>query len=546
MAIALSKLYKPRLSVEIDGVEGRLPAVRFNSTFELNSIPQAGVSIAVGREFRTGIPSQIHAIADALGEERRKVKVVLSMEPEGAGGGGGGNPALGIAPGEFTIFDGFTGAVAASFANGSAQYTVQLDHWLSDLSFSSVFSKTSHPGNPGDYTFGALSGGTSGGGGAGPGGPTGRHWIGLTHAMDHFDAGKVASDFWLEALKPWFEALCKQDGFEAREKNLKGSGANDQALAALARMGGGGCYSPLRLDLAVDKDIGRIISDDVTAMTQDPEDNAHITIWDTLVAKFAAEYLFSVVPLVDRALVVPFVPGYRRAFKVIPAAHETQVEWTSMINRRLRGVAVLSGMDMASGPGLGPPNADTHPLGIGGLFEPDADAKGTLQIKAGPRWVGGLFSASEYADEATGAAGSPIPDNMVPGVAAPRRDGAVAGRAVVVKEFLDRYAQALYALEMIRGRSAIAAGPVRFDIAPGSTILAYPSGGAADGDDRLKAPFYATVLRVSTYLDAESAQAGTGFHLAHCRSERENSSDRASVDKHPLYRDTFAGCGLLG
>ena len=89
------------------------------------------------------------------------------------------------------------------------------------------------------------------------------------------------------------------------------------------------------------------------------------------------------------------------------------------------------------------------------------------------------------------------------------------------------------------------AGPVRFDIAPGSTVLVYPSGNPAVAGDKLRAPFYATVLRVSTHLDAEAAQAGTGFHFAHCRSERENGSDRTSVARHPLYRGTFSGCSLV-
>jgi hypothetical protein len=548
MATARAKLYEPRLTVAVEGFDDRLPAVRFNSTFELNSIPQASVAIALGREFRSTAASPIHAIADVLGERRRKVSVHLSMEPALAGRDDGVAPALGIPAGEFVVFEGFTGAVGASISNGRAYYNIEVEHWLSDMNFSSVFSKTSHPANLLDYTFGAVSGGAGGAGcagggdaGGGPGAPRGLNWVGTTHAMPFFTSGNVESDLWLAALKPWFECLCSQDTFEAKDRGIVGRGKNDQALAALARMGAGDCYSPLALDLEVDADIGAAIAASASRMTQDPGQDAHITIWDTLVAKFGAEYIFAVVPLVSRALVVPFVPGYRRAFKVIPAAHQTQVEWTSVVNRKLRGMGVLASVEMATGPGLGPPGlAD---VGTGGFYSPDPDGDGQVMIVGGPDWLS-LFAASKYVDESVGSDGGAIPDAMVPDVPRPDRGRDVPPRAAKIRDFLDRYCQALYALEMIRGRQAVAAGPVRFDVAPGSTVLVYPSGGIGD-DDRLNAPFYATVLRVSTHLDAESAQAGTGFHLAHCRSERENSSDRTSVAKHPLYRNTFVGCGLL-
>jgi hypothetical protein len=540
MALALAKFYMPRMYVAIEGIDAQLPAIRFNATFELNTIPQASVSIPVGNEFRTHQPASVHQVATQLGQRRRRCQVMLWMQPVIPGAPD--LPAdLGIPQGSFRIFDGWTAAVGFSVTNGAAQYNIQLDHWLSDMNFSSVFSKTSHPSNRAEYTFGALSGGGC------EGGET-INWSGVTHTSSFFTADHIESDLWLDAIKPWFTCLCNQDAFEARERNLLGRGKNDAALAALRRIKDGTGYVPLAPDLAFDADLSGVLSDDAAQMTQNPGDNAQVTIWDTLVGKFAAQYLFAVVPLVDRAMVVPFIPGYRAAYKTIPPAHQTQVEWTNVISRRLRGMGVLSGLTMDTGAGDGPPNRDQQDgsSGIGGYYAPNDDTgDGQVIIKAGPSWCGRLFRASNYPDESSGGDGKPIADAMAPGVARPGRRAAVAARRAPVRRFLDRYAQALYALEMVRGRQAIAAGPLRFDVAPGSTILVYPTGNQFAPGDQLAAPFYASVVRVSMHLDAEALQVGTGFHLAHCRGEQENTSDATSIAGHPLYKGTFLGCGLL-
>lgn len=551
MAVAPARLYRPRMTLEVEGIAGRLPIARFNSSFELNAIPTASVALAVGREFFSTTPAAIHAIADILGERRRRARVWLAMDADGGADPDRGHPPLGIGRGEFLAFDGSTGALAPSFAVGSAGCTIQLIHWLDELNFSSVFAQTSHPVNPAAYTFGALSGGPCAGvtTGAALGAPQDRNWVSPTQGIPFFTGGLPGEDFWLKALRPWFECLCQQNSFENVEAGLIGWKKNDQALAALRRVGLGpgpdGRPVPLALDMATDADLEQALSNSATVLTLSPGMFAHVTIWDALVGKFASDYMFAVVPLIARACVVPFVPGYRRAFKVIPAAHGTQIEWTGIIARTLRGVGVLAGVHMDTAAGLGAPNAEMQGMGIGGFYRPDPDAEGTFLIREGPDWVGGLYSATLYGDSSTGAAGAPMPDAQNPGVvvAGDPPGAAIAARRIEVKRFLDCYAQALYALEMLRGRQAIAAGPVRFDIAPGSTILVHP--GDRAGDDKLRAPFYATVLRVSTYLDAEGARAGTGFHLSHCRSEKENESDRTSIAGHPIYRGTFAGCGLL-
>jgi hypothetical protein len=110
---------------------------------------------------------------------------------------------------------------------------------------------------------------------------------------------------------------------------------------------------------------------------------------------------------------------------------------------------------------------------------------------------------------------------------------------------LDRYAHSLYCIEAIKGRQGTLSGPLRFDIAPGSTVRVEGASEAFIPGDQLGMPYFATVLRTTFVLDAESGQAGAAFHLAHIRNAAENFEDATSVPKHPLWdAASFAGCVL--
>ena len=161
-----------------------------------------------------------------------------------------------------------------------------------------------------------------------------------------------------------------------------------------------------------------------------------------------------------------------------------------------------------------------------------------------------LYAPAKYAQESTGAGGGPISTAVNPDGGKPPKDGsptdAVTARLKdVVKPFLDNFAQAHYALEKLRTRQAVCSCPFRLDIAPGSSVKVQNEGETHVGNDPLAAPFYAHVARVSIAVDAEQPMIGTSLHLSHIRSEKENSDDKTSIAKHPLYKDTFLGCALV-
>jgi hypothetical protein len=112
---------------------------------------------------------------------------------------------------------------------------------------------------------------------------------------------------------------------------------------------------------------------------------------------------------------------------------------------------------------------------------------------------------------------------------------------------LDNLAHALYVSEVLRHRTGSLYGPLRFDVAPGSTVkFEAPMGAYTLGVQTTGQPFFATVTGVSYLLDAVNSQAGVGYQLAHIRSDKENELDATSTASHPLYTANWYGDYFVG
>jgi hypothetical protein len=527
--------YDPRIRLVVDGKE--LPCIRCNVDYELNAIPQASATLAVGRDFN-GNASPTHALASNF-VDRAPAQIYITPNAMGQDAQSAtGSGDLGLSGDEVRIFDGYVTAAGFTRSRGSAQFTVQMEHWLSEIGFSSVFSKSSHPGNPGQYSFGALS----------PSDEAGANWSTLGLGYKFIDSGKVTRDFWGESLLPFLKMLCRQDAFWSWDSRIKvaDDAKNDGALKALNRFNSP-CQQKLAMDLTPDADVVHNIMEQAGDAVSKPGFLANQTLWDLLIGTFASEYLFSVVPRVEDAIVAPFIPGYRKSFVTIDANAEVTVEWMRGLGRPLRGVGILAGVASTSGAtmsGQGAPGT----LGVGGFYTPDpTDKKGIIIIKKGPDWMTKLYAPSRYASDSSGASGKAIGTAVQPGGKKVNNvpDDITTRLKAIVLPFLDRFAQAHYVLEKLRTRQAVCSCPFRLDIAPGSTVLVENEGEQHITNDPLKTPFYGHVARVSISVDGEQPSIGTSFHLSHIRSAQENTSDKTSIAKHPLYKNTFSGCSLV-
>jgi hypothetical protein len=522
---------------EIDGEE--IPLVGLRIDYGLNTIPRAECLLPVGRDVQSLTASSANTRFAAIVEP---VSIKIYTQCRNQAGGSGA--FLGISEEPQLVFEGETSGIGYARGASAMQLSIQCRHWLTALEESSIISQSSSPSNPGCFTTGALEQSSELGG---------RPWAGLADASRLITGASVRADLWNSALLPYFKSLAKKDPFWARAIAIKGSdlpdaGKNLEALDALNRMSTPQGFPILGISaLAIDADLAGKIASDIAARTGDPETLSHQTFWDVLVASCAPEYLFAVVPRISDALVVPFIPTYRNKFADIFSDDVSDVSLSRPTTRALRGFGLLSSLSTTTGADM-KPQGDATP-GIGGFYS--AGRPGMIRLESGPRWTTDLLTASRYSAAAAGAKGTTISTADRP-EAAPTREGATPAAAArdraknLIGPFLDRYARARYAAEILRGRMGTVSGLYRLDIAPGSTVRVQGAGEQFIADeDSAGQGFYGTVVRVSIAIDAEARKAGTAFHIAHVRSDQENEQDATSIDSHPLYGTAFSGASLI-
>lgn len=558
------------LTLEIDGTDGetrRFPLVYFEGSWALNQIPAALCVLAAGRDALSGDPSPVHEYGSTHFRRMLPARVRFSAQGEYAQG-------LQWPDGEFTIFEGRVLGLAPQKTSNQIQISVQLVHWLADLDFSSAVSAQHHVANPTQYTFEAVMAARI---------TTGLE-TGLPYGLaqqaeaQHIDSLTVAEDLWGQALKPLFCALARGESLELdSELSLclgEADGVNTQALAALARIEGasgrgedGDCdlersaytpplaltlnslspAAPLSVAEAISSAIGQQLV--LTFLQQ--------SMWGKLVGELGPMFSFSLVPQVERALVVPFTPGLRTAYcKKLRAVDYDFFVPSIGLARPLRAVAVLNNYKSDTGYLTSRAGQDATYVGLGGCYAPpDSDlVDGLVYLISPPPWLLGVLSTPYRPDRSAGTDPELPPSSSTTPVAIDEQrqanqDGLTSTELLLgTKDLYDAFAHSRYVAESLRGRTAQLGGKLRFDIAPGATVRiegsSDPFVAAIVGSDDTAANFYGSVLRVSIGINAESGKAGTGFLLGHVRYEDENESDKTSVTRHPLYNTIFTGAPL--
>lgn len=539
-------------------VDVTLDTIQFTSDFELNAIPKATMVIALGRRMdNVNSIALLHRLVSFL-KLRIKVNVYMQVTSTASEGltqlwprNTDGSAKT------FKIFEGYTVGSGYRKTIQGVEFTLFATHWLEDLNFSSMLSRLFQPLNPQQYSFlpafpNFSSGDTT-------------DIVGTTAAHNLFDSDVLRNDFWGYApadsiaggLKKWFVELASTDLIMAHEihalTDIAGGddGKNDEALTALAKIepipdiniGGpfGNDYLdgvPLTLDAddsftdQVAEQIAGVISAE-TFFTL-----ANHTFWDKLIGNFCPNFMFSIVPQVEKALIVPFMPGLRTAYKTITAEEYDVTGLDENTPRMLKGVGLVMGVNFAAGgdvTGNPQPAYDT----IGGWFQ--GRPTGTIMLKDSPQWLSDV--AMPYLDTfPTIGIDAPVASALTPGA------GTATGRDIKnlftrAKVLWDKYAQSLYMMEILRGRHGTISGKLRFDICPGSTV-------AIEGSDDkfIEGDFAQTkighVLRVSTAINAETQRAGTALHVAYIRDEVENTDDATSIERHPLWKNKWLGAPL--
>jgi hypothetical protein len=253
--------------------------------------------------------------------------------------------------------------------------------------------------------------------------------------------------------------------------------------------------------------------------------------------------------MVDRAVVIADCPAFRKTWdKGLHPDDYEGFDWSGLITVPLWGVGLLA--DAQSNCGIEGTDGETTPPVAGGFVsKAEEDNDGMLLVSMAPSWLQWLRVSGDTADATTAIEKEEASRTTTSDVDPPTIDGKPDPEkaALGACDLLKRAAQDIYIQNMLRGRSAMISGKLRFDISPGSIVKIESKPELfEDGVDELAVAMYGQVNRVTININAEARLAGTTFNVSHVRTEKENSLDRTSAAAHPIFgEEIFVGAPLL-
>jgi hypothetical protein len=263
------------------------------------------------------------------------------------------------------------------------------------------------------------------------------------------------------------------------------------------------------------------------------EASLSITLWDNLISWVASQLMFAVVPRVSDALVVPHLPTLRTHFETIRASEIDPIQTTKLTPRQLRGVVMSVPMSGS------PDQASINPCGIYSYINPAAQGRGLLAYTHAPSWLRD-HRTSDMIDVS-----NLVRPQGKPGDGPPPTEAANQ-YADNVRAIVPLFLRSLYHQEVLKHRFITVAGPLRYDIAPGSIVrIECPPEkftGNPSGSDMV---LYGSVTSVRHTISSEPEHCSTGFGIVAVRTEAENHDDAYTTDRHPLYTNLWTGKGLL-
>lgn len=525
-----------KITAKIGGIDFDNDIVAISASFPLNTIPTASLTVAVGHDARSGrnpnSKAKIHTAKETL-KPRDKVEVWLTLTSKAG-------KTEKMESGRIKIFEGFLVSIGYQRSHNSANYVINVVHWLDDLNNSSALNGKWFPNAPflmaSNAAFEALQ-------------TDGDTWssVPIIDANEKIiNKGNISSNLWGNVIKPIFEKM-------ATYKTSAGD-PNDAALKALARMPAEapnivGGTTPLKLNVSdMDLNIEQSIR---TALTKDAlESFAYTTFWSTLTGDYSPQFFFAISPCIDKAYVVPFFGGLKFSGSdklTIHADDYSYANFNSTMHQLIQNVTVFwpGQQDPMLGLGGDVQSSDrfSEP---GGQFPPgsglgSATSQGLKLFKDLPTWLANTSPWPIMSGATTGEAGKRPGDCLAPQTGESslppgwKKPAEIA--SAMSNKICTRFAQHFYQTEYLSQRYGELSGKLRFDIAPGSIVkIKLPDTELDETGDLI-----AAVTKVSYAINAERALAGTSFDLSYIRTEREDNIKTLTNPTAPLYTKDDVG-----
>lgn len=513
--------------------------VAISSTFGLNTIPTASLTVAVGYDARSGRTREatIHKLRKQI-KPRDRVKVWLNISTDA----GQTNK---MEDGTLLIFEGMIAGIGYQRSHNSANYVLQLIHWLDDLNNSSALNGAWFPNAPFLMAQGAAFVALQTDGDTKSPTPV------IDASGQFINPKNISEDLWGQVIKPIFEKI---GGY-----NLPNGRVNTTALKALKKFATPSDQTKApKLSLNLDKLEGQNIAHSIrTALTKDMLSSfAYTSFWGKLVGELAPQFFFAVSPAIEHATIIPFFGGLqhdKNTTYVIKGDEYSYANFNATMSQLIDSVVIFWPQQLdpmlSTGGQIKQASIFSNPAG---QYPPAADfdenRAGLKLFKDLPTWLSNLAPWPILAGPSSGIGGPQPGDTFARGRAEEKPPPSWYLAPDVAQQVADgvstRFAEHFYKTEFLSQRYGELSGKLRFDIAPGSIVKIELPASEIQSDGAM----IAAVTQVSYAINAERALAGTSFALSYTRTEEEDQDTKyISQTYPPLYRkeSTWPG-GPLG
>ena len=523
------------------GVSFATDVTSFKVTYSINSLPEAVVTLPLGREFFTGGFSNAYALLSGAVSAQTPTFLLVTILPADAIPG-----KINIANVDTCLFAGYIQSVQEAISGNTIVLQVKLRHWLSDLHFSSTMSAMSHPTNPKDTIYNPLLiSGTAGG-------ALNYTPAGLPGTLISPQAAK--NDFWLNAIVPFLDFLASTDRINTEIFATPGNDATGNIVRSALFSYGVSLLqlNPITLGDYIDQ-VSESMVDyiwgfvDQKASAQFFDHQARLTFFGKLV-ELAQEFLFAIVPYPLYYRVVPFSLGLMAHWNPYPDRNVivTNDEIVGLqvqadnLPVPLRATGLYTGVSSFAGTALDKPEESAmHYIGGWFISYPDP-GYGLITILQPPPYLALPYEPSAYSVTAAGGVYAPVSSirNRSQLNKALRQQQAILRRGKF--NVLDYLAHYYHIQTRLAGRTAYLTCPIRGDICPGSTI------GIALEDSQFVPSYidstylFGTVMSV-IYSANENEAPTTTYVLVGLRTWNELFDINLSLLFHPLYANQFIG-----
>ena len=529
-----------------------IPVAQFSMRYELNSIPDATVLVALGRDARTQKQSAVYDIVSQI-KQMAEAKVEITGDlgdwaPRGGGIAGGkqkwpGGPAI--------IFMGYVSGLSYRRSTGRVNLVINLTQQMIDLTMSSGGSKDVIPGAPDDLLLPTLTPGSGG------------EWAGCADTKYALDLESQLPKDYSKALLDCLHFVSQDNKLQSHSReswcpgNPLGANPTDplegnirvaRILEGYGQWKGIANYtisdyvSKYTRLYPLDVQSSAIKKASITISKQISSSLAATSIWGLLTGSVLPDYGCGIVPMAQAAIVAPILPTARQHQITISPDDYVDFDMTCMSQRPLYGVGVISTYQMATY------HKGDPKICIGSTFvvkapDPQAPAinDGMWMFVPAPRWMDDWTNMDPEAWDGDANVNKMLnePSHATVGEEEEAFDRNPDEEAIEYNDAMDKYAQMMYATNALRGRGGTIVGKLRFDIAPGTTVKINAKGDLMLGVDTLATAMIGFVAGVSIMIDAENATASTSFQLINLRTEEENKLPRYSMELHPFFNKNY-------